>query len=64
MKQKKVRSMKMVVNIAKNFAEAEKWDIEQQINMSANERFAAVNLLKKRVYGSSVKDVRECHQNT
>ena len=30
--------MSMVVNIAQNFAEAEQWDIEQQICMTPNER--------------------------
>ena len=56
--------MKMVVNIAKNFAEAEQWDIEQQVNMTPNERMAIAKVLKDRVYGLDARDVRECHQRT
>jgi len=54
----------LVVNIAKSFAEAEQWDIEQQIRMTPNERFAVLRVLKDRVYGLDAKDVRECHQDT
>ena len=64
MNDKKVRSMKMVINIAKNFAEAEQWDIEQQVNMTPNERMAIAKVLRERVYGLDAKDVRECHQRT
>ncbi len=62
MKHKKVRSMKMVINIAKNFAEAAQWDIEQQINMTPNERMEILKVLKDRFYGPEAKDVRACHQ--
>ena len=54
----------LVVNIAKSFAEAERWDIEQQIGMTPNERLAVLRVLKDRVYGLVTKDVRECHQDT
>ena len=56
--------MAMVVNIAKNFAEAEQWDIQQQVNMTPNERMAIAKVLRERVYGLGTKDVRECHQLT
>ena len=55
--------MKMVVNIAKNFAEADLWDIKQQVNMTPNERLLAAKVIRDRVYGSDAKDVRECHQH-
>ncbi len=61
---KKKRSISLVVNIAKSFAEAERWDIEQQIRMTPNERLAVLRVLKDRVYGLDTKDVRECHQDT
>ena len=64
MKHKKNRSMKMVVNIATNFAEAEQWDIEQQVKMTPNERMAIAKVLRERVYGLDARDVRECHQRT
>jgi hypothetical protein len=54
--------MKRIVNIARSFSEAEKWDIYQQINMTARQRMAAARELKERVYGKNVKDVRECHK--
>ena len=50
-----------IVNIAKNFHEAEEWDIMQQISMTPDERFQAVFELTKQIYGEHVKDVRECH---
>jgi len=51
--------MKRVIHIAKNFQQAEQWDIKQQTEMSAEERQAIATELKKRVYGSHPPDVRE-----
>ena len=50
--------MERKVNIAKNHKEAEKWDIEQQINMTPRERQMAAKELKKRFYGSNPPDLR------
>jgi hypothetical protein len=50
--------MERVVNKAKNYKEAEKWDIQQQINMTIEQRRKAANELKKRFYGKNSPDVR------
>jgi hypothetical protein len=54
--------MKRVVNIAKNFKEAEEWDIIQQINLTPKERLRIVKELKNKVFGNKVKDLRK-HYN-
>ncbi|HLR24437.1 MAG TPA: hypothetical protein VK112_01135 [Fodinibius sp.] len=51
--------MKRTVHIAKNYKEAEQWDIQQILRMSPEERQQASAALKKRVYGNNNPDVRE-----
>jgi len=48
-----------IVNKAKRFQEAHRWDILQQVRMTPQERLKAAQLLKERVYGRDAKDVRE-----
>jgi len=50
--------MKAVVHKAKNFQEAEAWDIEQQIQMSPHERQRVAKILRERFYGKACPDVR------
>ncbi len=50
--------MERIVNKAKNHKEAEKWDIQQQINQSIEQRRKAAFELKKRFYGDNTPDVR------
>ena len=51
-------TMVRILNKAKNHREAEKWDIQQQVNMSPEERKQIALELKRRYYGSRVPDVR------
>lgn len=51
--------MKRVVHIAKNFKEAEDWDIEQQVNMTPRERMEAARILRERFYGKKIFRLRE-----
>ncbi len=44
-----------------DFRESEKWDIEQHVSMTPEERQKAAAELRKRVYGANVPDVREFH---
>jgi hypothetical protein len=53
--------MDRIVNKARDFQEAEKWDILQQVRMTPQERLEAAEVLKKRVFGHDQKDVREWH---
>ena len=55
----KGKPMKRIVNIAKNFDEAEKWDIEQQISMTPSERLSAAQILKEHIYGKNPPDIRD-----
>lgn len=54
--------MKRIVNISKNSKEAANWDIEQQVSMTPEERQEAARVLKERVYGPNVPDVKEAAQ--
>ena len=42
-----------------DFSEAEQWDIQQQLDMTPYERQEISRILKKRVYGKDVPDIRE-----
>ncbi len=54
--------IKRVVHKAKNFQEAEDWDILQHIRMTPEERQAAAKALRIRVYGKNAPDVREVYR--
>jgi len=56
-------NIKRIANKAFGFEEAAKWDIEQQINMTPDERFTVANELKELVYGKDCPDVREWHRS-
>ena len=51
--------MKRVANIAKNFKEAEEWDIKQQVNMTPQERMEAARILRERFYGNNTISLRK-----
>ena len=54
--------MERIVNKAKNFEEAQIWDIQQHLQMTPQERMDVARLLKRKVYPLDAKDVRACHQ--
>ena len=51
--------MKRIFNKAKDFKEAEEWDIEQQLRMTPEERQGAAKVLRERVYGRNTEDVKD-----
>jgi hypothetical protein len=53
--------MKRVVHKAKNFCEADEWDIKQHISMSPIQRQEISRMLKTKYYGENNPDVR--HQS-
>lgn len=55
--------MKRVVNISKNANEATNWDVQQQISMTPAKRQKAARILKERVYGKNVPDVKEAERS-
>ncbi len=53
--------MKRIYHKAKNFKDAENWDILQQINMTPENRQRAAEELRKRVYGVKTIDLKQAH---
>jgi len=51
------------VHISKNFGQADEHDRQQHQKLSPSERQKAAAYLKKKIFGSNVKDVRACHRN-
>lgn len=47
---------------SRNFAEAEEWDILQNIQMTYEQRQKTAFELRKRVYGIKAPDVKEVHR--
>lgn len=50
------------VHIARSFADAERYDREQQWRMTPDERLAALAALRRRVYGEHCPDVRQAER--
>ena len=55
--------MERVVNKASCHEEARRWDIQQQVSMTPEQRLRAARELKDRAFPSEAKDVRACHQS-
>lgn len=53
--------MERLVHKSRTFADADKWDVEQQMGMTPQERMRAARELKFRVYPEDSLDVRQCH---
>ena len=53
--------MERIVHKSRDFQEAARWNIEQQIGMTPQERMRVSRVLKERVYRLDAKDVRQCH---
>jgi len=49
--------VKRVVHKAKNFQEAQKWDIRQQVSLSPQERQQIAKTLKRKVYGPKPPEI-------
>ncbi len=56
--------MERVVNIARSYEEADRWDRAQSRAMTADERRACSKVLRQRVYGVDCPDVRETRHVT
>ncbi len=65
MDKKKLREFRMnrTVKVARNYQEAEEWDILQQIKMTPAERQQAARELKWRVYGRRCPDIRKVYSD-
>lgn len=57
----RIGRMERVVFKAKNFQEADRNDVEQQVRMTPRERWRIARALKDRLHPDA-EDVRECHR--
>lgn len=53
--------MERVVHKARSHEAAARWDVEQHVAMTPEERLRAARVLKDRAYPTDAKDVRACH---
>ncbi|MEO6029036.1 MAG: hypothetical protein ABIR79_19395 [Candidatus Binatia bacterium] len=53
------RLIEPVSNVARTFAEADAWEIEQLARLTLDQRLEIAELLKRRAYGTDQPDVRE-----
>lgn len=51
-------TVERVFNKAKNYDEALKWDILQQINMTPEQRQKVARELKRKFYGDNIPDIK------
>lgn len=51
--------MESIVHKARNFKDAEEYDIKQHTEMTPYERQAAAKALRERFYGKNLPDVRD-----
>ncbi|MBI4575407.1 MAG: hypothetical protein HY722_03990 [Planctomycetes bacterium] len=54
--------MERVVHRAKGFQAAARWDLEQHLSMTAEERLQAARELRLRAFGPDSRDVREAER--
>jgi len=54
--------MERVVHKSTSHEEARRWDIEQHVSMTVQERQRVARELKRRAYPRNAKDVRACHR--
>ena len=55
--------MDRIVRKSLGHEEAARWDIEQQLRMTPEERLRAARVLKDRAFPADAKDVRACHRS-
>lgn len=55
--------MERIVHKSTSHDEALRWDIEQHLEMSPEERMNAARILKERAFSPHAKDVREWHRS-
>jgi hypothetical protein len=55
--------MERVVHKALTYEDAARWDVEQHVAMTPNERLRAARELKTRVFHRDAKDVRAWHRS-
>jgi hypothetical protein len=54
--------MERIGHAAQGFEDAERWDREQMLAMTPDERLTVARILRERVYGTSCPDVREAER--
>ena len=57
-------SVERIVHKSRSFGDADRWDVQQQMSMTPQERMLAARELRFRIYPENPPDVRQCHQKT
>jgi hypothetical protein len=53
-----------IVKKSRSFRAADRWDIEQSISLTPQQRIQIAHALRKRAYPQKTKDVREWHRGS
>jgi hypothetical protein len=51
-----------IVKKSRSFREADRWNAQQNLQLTPQERIRIARALRRRAYPGRVKDVRECHR--
>lgn len=54
--------MKRISHTSNSFKEAQEWEIQQQIKMTPDQRFAAAKELRIRACGKNVPNLKDCYE--
>jgi len=57
------RSIEPIAQKTRSWEEADRWDVQQHVSMTHQERLRVARALKDRVYSRTAKDVREWHRS-
>ena len=55
--------MERVVHKSHSYQDADRWNVEQQVAMTHEDRLRAAKALKDRTFPADSKDVRACHRS-
>lgn len=57
-----MQAVERIVKKARNFREADMWNVQQSVALTPQERIQIAHALRRRAYPRQNKDVRECHR--
>ena len=57
-----INSVERIVKRSRTFREADRWDIQQNLALTPEQRIQIAHALRKRAYPGKAKDIRECHR--
>ena len=58
----KILSVERIAKKSRTFREADRWDVNQNVALTPEQRIQIAHALRKRAYPGKAKDVREWHR--